>query len=175
MRALGGRVDILINNAGGSRPIQGEETDAMWSEAYNLNFVSARKLTAMIVPAMKDAGLGRIVNHDRRDDRPEAQRGRSRQSRARHLVAHAGLRARAVRHHGQHHRAGPHQLGADPDASLHPTEQSRIDYIRQNIPAGYFGEPEDIGNLVAFLVSPLARYISGAAIPVDGGAVRMAL
>ena len=57
---------------------------------------------------------------------------------------------------------------------LHPTEQSRADYIRQNIPAGYFGEPEDVGRLAAFLASPLARYISGAAIPVDGGAVRMA-
>jgi len=58
---------------------------------------------------------------------------------------------------------------------LHPTEQSRADFIRQNIPAGYFGEPHDIGHLTAFLASPLARYINGAAIPVDGGAVRRAL
>jgi 3-oxoacyl-[acyl-carrier protein] reductase len=58
---------------------------------------------------------------------------------------------------------------------LHPTEQSRADYINQNIPAGYFGEPYDIGHLVAFLASPLARYINGAAIPVDGGAARRAL
>ena len=55
---------------------------------------------------------------------------------------------------------------------LHPTEQSKADFIQQNIPAGYFGEPHDIGHLVAFLASPLARYINGAAIPVDGGAVR---
>jgi len=54
-------------------------------------------------------------------------------------------------------------------------EQSRADFIRQNIPAGYFGEPHDIGHLTAFLASPLARYINGAAIPVDGGAVRRAL
>jgi 3-oxoacyl-[acyl-carrier protein] reductase len=58
---------------------------------------------------------------------------------------------------------------------LHPTEQSRADYIKQNIPAGYFGEPYDIGQLAAFLSSPLARDINGAAIPVDGGAVRRAL
>jgi 3-oxoacyl-[acyl-carrier protein] reductase len=58
---------------------------------------------------------------------------------------------------------------------LHATEQSRDNYIKQNIPAGYFGEPYDIGYLVAFLASPLARYINGAAIPVDGGGVRRAL
>jgi 3-oxoacyl-[acyl-carrier protein] reductase len=58
---------------------------------------------------------------------------------------------------------------------LRPTEQSRADYIKQNIPVGYFGEPYDIGHLAAFLASPLARYINGAAIPVDGGAVRRAL
>ncbi|HEX4893890.1 MAG TPA: SDR family oxidoreductase, partial [Hyphomicrobiaceae bacterium] len=57
---------------------------------------------------------------------------------------------------------------------LHPTEASRADYIRQNIPAGRFGDPADMGNLVAFLVSPLASYINGAHIPVDGGAVRIA-
>jgi NAD(P)-dependent dehydrogenase (short-subunit alcohol dehydrogenase family) len=37
---------------------------------------------------------------------------------------------------------------------LHSTEQSRADYIKQNIPAGYFGEPYDIGHLVAFLAYP---------------------
>jgi NAD(P)-dependent dehydrogenase (short-subunit alcohol dehydrogenase family) len=37
---------------------------------------------------------------------------------------------------------------------LHPTEQSRADFIKQNIPAGYFGEPYDIGYLAAFLSSP---------------------
>ena len=57
---------------------------------------------------------------------------------------------------------------------LHPTEQSRTDFIKQNIPAGYFGEPHDIGHLVVFLASPLARYINGAAIPVDGARCRLA-
>ena len=174
LRALGGRVDILINNAGGSRPIQGEETDAMWSEAYNLNFVSARKLTAMIVPAMKDAGWGRIVNLT------GALTGQKLNA------AGPAKAALATWSRTLAFELGPFGITVNTIApgrinsvqiltKLHPTEQSRTDYIRQNIPAGYFGEPEDIGNLVAFLVSPLARYISGAAIPVDGGAVRMAL
>jgi 3-oxoacyl-[acyl-carrier protein] reductase len=52
---------------------------------------------------------------------------------------------------------------------LHPTPASRDDFIARHIPIGYFGEPEDVGHLVAFLASPLARYITGAVIPVDGG------
>src|SRR6478735_4244884 len=66
----------------------------------------------------------------------------------------------------------PGRINSAQIQKLHPTEQSKADFIKQNIPAGYFGEPYDIGHLVAFLASPLARYINGAAIPVDGGAVR---
>jgi len=58
---------------------------------------------------------------------------------------------------------------------LHPTEASRQAFIRDNIPAGRFGEPEEFAGIVAFLASPLAGYISGANIPVDGGAVRIAV
>ena len=39
----------------------------------------------------------------------------------------------------------------------------------EDIPVGEYGQPADIANLVCFLVSPLARYITGAVIPVDGG------
>ena len=58
---------------------------------------------------------------------------------------------------------------------LHPTEASRAEYIRQNIPAGRFGEPVELGHLAAFIASPLAAFINGAHIPVDGGGVRLAI
>lgn len=174
LQALGGRVDILINNAGGSRPIQDDATDEMWSEAYNLNFVSARKLTGLVMPAMKAARWGRIMNvtgamvGQKLNAAGPAKAALATWSRTLAFELGAfGITVNAI---------APGRINSVQILTrLHPTEQSRTDYIRQNIPAGYFGEPEDIGNLVAFLASPLARYISGAAIPVDGGAVRMAL
>ena len=57
---------------------------------------------------------------------------------------------------------------------LHPTEENRRAFIDANIPVGYFGEPEDMAYLVAFLASPLARYITGEVIHVDGGMHRFA-
>lgn len=174
LQGLDGRVDILINNAGGSRPLQGEDSDEFWAEAYNLNFVSARRLTSLIVPAMKAARFGRIMNvtgamvGQKLNAAGPAKAALATWSRT--LAFELGSFGITV------NTIAPGRINSVQILTrLHPTEQSRADYIRQNIPAGYFGDPEDIGNLVAFLASPLARYISGAAIPVDGGAVRMAL
>ncbi len=173
LKALGSRVDILINNAGGSRPMQ-EDDDEVWLESFNLNFTGARRLTMRLVPAMKEARWGRIINLT------GALTG------AKLNAAGPAKAALATWSRTLAFELGPYGITVNTIApgrinsvqiltKLHPTEQSRADYIRQNIPAGYFGEPEDIGRLAAFLASPLARYISGAAIPVDGGAVRMAL
>src|SRR5262245_57315955 len=60
--ALGGRIDILVNNAGGARPITGEVDDAFWEESLILNFMAARRLTDLVIPAMKAERWGRIIN-----------------------------------------------------------------------------------------------------------------
>lgn len=57
-----GRVDILINSAGGSRPIPFEASREVWEEAMTLNFGRLRELTHAIVPGMKARGFGHIVN-----------------------------------------------------------------------------------------------------------------
>jgi 3-oxoacyl-[acyl-carrier protein] reductase len=171
--AFGGRVDFLINNAGGSRPLTGAETEEFWQEALDLNFQSARRLTARLEPGMREARSGRIINVT------GAIFGRAiNGAGAAKAALLAWSRAKAF-------ELAPYGITVNCIApgrinsvqileKLHPTEASRADYIRQNIPAGRFGDPADMGNLAAFLVSPLAAYINGAHIPVDGGAVRIA-
>ncbi|MEO0360419.1 MAG: SDR family oxidoreductase, partial [Pseudomonadota bacterium] len=56
---------------------------------------------------------------------------------------------------------------------LHPTEESRRAFIDRFIPAGRFGEPEELAVVAVFLASPLAGYVNGAAIPVDGAMTRI--
>ncbi len=53
-------------------------------------------------------------------------------------------------------------------ARLSPTEEAR-DAVRKSVPLGRFGQKDEIANMVMFLASPLAAYVSGAIIPVDGG------
>jgi 3-oxoacyl-[acyl-carrier protein] reductase len=165
-----GRVDILVNNAGGARPVTGEADDAFWDEALTLNFLAARRLTDFIVPGMKAQNWGRIVNISGALVAPKlngaAPAKAALVSWSRTLSSELGAHGITV------NTIAPGRINSAQIQKLHPTEQSRAEFIKQNIPAGYFGEPCDIGHLVAFIASPLARYINGAAIPVDGGAVR---
>ena len=171
--ALGGRVDILVNNAGGARPITGEVDESYWEESFTLNFMAARRLAERVIPAMKAARWGRIINISGALVAPKlnaaAPAKAALASWSRTLSIELGGFGITV------NTIAPGRIDTAQIRKLHPTEQSRADFIKQNIPAGYFGEPCDIGHLVAFLASPLARYINGAAIPVDGGAVRRAL
>lgn len=171
--ALGGRIDILVNNAGGARPIAGEVDDAYWEESFNLNFMAARRLTELVIPTMKMQGWGRIISLSGALIAPKlnaaAPAKAALASWSRTLASELGGYGITV------NTIAPGRINTAQILKLHPTEQSRADYIKQNIPAGYFGEPHDIGCLVAFLASPLARYINGAAIPVDGGAARRSL
>jgi 3-oxoacyl-[acyl-carrier protein] reductase len=170
---LGGGIDILVNNAGGARPIAGEASDAFWEESFNLNFTAARRLTELVIPAMKEARWGRVLSISGALIAPKlnaaAPAKAALASWSRTLASEVGAFGITV------NTIAPGRINTAQIQKLHPTEQSRADYIKQNIPAGYFGEPYDIGHLVAFLASPLARYINGAAIPVDGGAVRRSL
>lgn len=163
-----GHVDILVNNAGGSRPLPLDAPDSAWDEAFMLNFTSARRLTEALLPGMRTRKFGRIVSITGSME-PRGPNAASAAKAALHLWA-KGLACAVAAEGITVNSIPPGRINSEQILNkLHPTQAARDAFIAQNIPIGYFGEPEDIGHLVAFLASPLARYITGAVIPVDGG------
>ncbi|WP_433724511.1 SDR family NAD(P)-dependent oxidoreductase [Nocardia sp. CA-129566] len=166
--ALGERVDILVNNAGGSRPTPLDAGDEFWDEALGLNFTAARRLTGALLPAMQDAGWGRVINVSGSME-PRSLNAASAAKAALHVwskglscdVAGDGITVNCI---------APGRITSEQTMNrLHPDPAARDEFIRRNIPVGRFGEPDEIGHAVAFLASPLADYITGAVLPVDGG------
>lgn len=172
LEAADGRIDILINNAGASAPMKDAWDEAQWSKAHQLNFAAARQLSASIVPGMKERQWGRIINVTGAmvglSMNAAAPAKAALQSWSRTLsveLAPFGITVNTI---------APGRINTDQIRNnLHPTDESRQAFIDRYIPAGYFGEPEDLAILMVFLASPLARYISGAAIPVDGAMQRI--
>lgn len=163
-----GPIDILVNCAGGSRPLNVDAADAAWDEAFALNFTAARRLTEALLPDMRARHWGRIINISGSME-PRSLNAASAAKAALHLWA-KGLSRDVAVDGVTVNTIPPGRINSEQILEkLHPTEASRRTFIAENIPIGYFGEPEDIGHLVAFLASPLARYITGAVIPVDGG------
>ena len=165
-RSALGAVQILVNNAGGSRPFTWDVEERAWEEAMTLNFTRHRQTTTRLLPDMIDGGWGRVVNITGKSE-PEGVNGA--------FAAKAALHSWAK---GLSREVGPRGVTVN---SIPPgrimSEQIERNYSPEyrawqsehEIPMGRYGEPEDIAHLVCFLCSPLADYITGTVIPVDGG------
>jgi 3-oxoacyl-[acyl-carrier protein] reductase len=161
-----GAVDILVNNAGGSRPFALDATEAQWHEAIALNFTRPRQLTLALVPQMIERGWGRIVNITGKSE-PEGINGAFCAKAAMHSFA-KGL-SREVGRHGITVNSIPPGRIMSEQILRNYTPEYRKWQAEHEIPVGDYGQPEDIAHLVCFLASPLARYVTGTVIPVDGG------
>jgi len=161
-----GAVDILVNNAGGSRKFQLHTEEAQWQEAMTLNFTRQRQLADRVVDQMIARKWGRIVNLTGKSE-PEGINGAFCAKAAMHSWA-KGL-SREVGKHGITVNCIPPGRIISEQILRNYTPEYRQWQSEHEIPVGEYGQPEDIANLVCFLASPRARYITGAVIPVDGG------
>jgi 3-oxoacyl-[acyl-carrier protein] reductase len=164
-----GQLDILINNAGGSRPMADLGTEGEWDEAMALNFTAGRRLAHAFIPGMQARKFGRIINITGNDE-PTAMNAAVPPNGAMHIWAKA--LSRQVGAYGVTVNCiPPGRIHSEQiDDRLMPTKAVQDAWVKANCPAGYIGEPEDLSVLVAFLSSPKARYITGQVIHVDGGA-----
>ena len=161
-----GSVDILVNNAGGSRRFELDASEAQWDEALTLNFTRQRQLTHQLLQQMMDRNWGRIINITGKSE-PEGINGAFCAKAAMHSWA-KGL-SREVGKRGITVNSIPPGRIMSEQILRNYTPEYRQWQSEHEIPVGSYGEPEDIAQLVCFLASPLARYITGTVIPVDGG------
>jgi 3-oxoacyl-[acyl-carrier protein] reductase len=171
-----GAIEVLITNTGGP-PFGGaldHELDD-WENAYRSLVLAPRVLTGAVVPGMRGRGWGRIVNVGSSSTREPI--GGLNLSNAHRMAAVGFLKtlSREVAADGitvntvATGRFATERL-ADASGSLEGAEEG----ARQEVPAARLGRPEEYGDLVAFLCSERAAYITGTVIPIDGGLLRSA-
>jgi 3-oxoacyl-[acyl-carrier protein] reductase len=178
-----GRIDVLVNNAGkGSPKPLLDLTDADWQASFDLNFMSAVRLSLACVPLMRQQGGGRIINISSRVGRqPDPYFGPYAAAKAA-LINFTKTLANAFSKDGILVNCVVPGL-VRTDAVMEAAAKSAaatgktVDEVfaetlrRRPIPAGRLGEPEDIAAMVAFLASGRAGWITGSTITVDGGIV----
>jgi 3-oxoacyl-[acyl-carrier protein] reductase len=169
-----GPVEILVTNAGGPPP--GGALDNPldeWEAVYRSLVLGPRVLIQAVVPGMRERGWGRIVNvgsSSTREPIPGLALSNS------HRMATVGLfktLSREVAAEGiTVNTVATGQIRTDRLTELLGSEQQVEERARSEVPAGRLGTPEEYGDLVAFLCSERAAYLTGAVIPLDGGLLR---
>jgi len=174
-----GRVDVLVNNVGGTDIRRLEDlTDADWQASFELNLMSAIRTTQAALPGMRARGAGTIVNvSSTAAKRPSTSMPDYSVMKAAmlsfsrlvaDLYAKDGIRCNAV-------TPGPTAsrtwLGEGGLADQQGNRDEVLAKVGAGRPLGRLAQPEEIAAVIAFLCSPRASYVTGAAWSADGGTV----
>jgi 3-oxoacyl-[acyl-carrier protein] reductase len=169
-----GQIEILVLNTGG--PPYGAALDNSieeWEAAFRSLVLAPRVLAEGVLPGMRELGWGRIVNVSSTSIREPIPALTL--SNANRMAALGLLKTLADEVAGEGVTVNTVATGmfaterlADPQGSLEGAEE----LARQRVPAKRLGRPEEYGDLIAFLCSERAAYLTGAVIPLDGGLLR---
>jgi NAD(P)-dependent dehydrogenase (short-subunit alcohol dehydrogenase family) len=176
--ALGGGIDVLVNNAGGARPGRFESlTDTDWQEDFEVKALSQIRCTRAALPWLRQSTAPRVININAVYARyPDPAFLASSVNRASCLslakalsieLGHEGILVNSVnigfvttpQWENIHRRRAPDT----------PAEEFYAGLAAQEVPLGRFGRPDEVAGIVAFLAGDRASYITGASVDVAGG------
>ena len=166
-----GRIDILVNNAGiGIRKAPQDYTIDEWRKVVDVNLTGSFLCAREVYPHMVEAGAGKIINIGSMTSifgsdwvaAYSASKGGVVQLTKSLAIAWAkdNIQVNAIL---------PGWIHTDLTAPIKSDFPDRYEFIRARIPRGRWGEPEEMAGTAVFLASAASDYVTGVAIPVDGG------
>jgi NAD(P)-dependent dehydrogenase (short-subunit alcohol dehydrogenase family) len=174
--AFGG-LDILVNNAGTSSRGPFESVpESQWREDFDLKLFAAVRLSRLALPELrKSSGGGRIINVTTIGGKhPAAQSMPSSITRAAGLALTKALSKEFAPDNVLVNtvciglvRAGQHERSA---AKRGLTPDQLYEEMKREIPLGRVGDPSEVANVIAFLASAAASFVTGSSVNLDGGA-----
>lgn len=176
------RIDILVNNSGG--PPQGtffDFSDQDWKDSFDLILLYVIRMCHLVIPYMKAQKWGRIINLTSITVKEPAENLiLSNVFRVGVVSLAKTLSRELIEHNTTINNVCPGAFKTDRAVELMLNESKRtnkpIEEIERisvsNLPLKRFQTPEELGNLVAFLASDLAKGITGTTIQIDGGIIR---
>lgn len=179
-----GTVHVLVNNAGGPPPGRADAvTDADWQKAFELTLMSAVRATRAVLPHMRKQRWGRVVNvssYSVKQPIPDILLSNSLR------LAVAGwaktMATEVARDNVLINTVGPGWTRTDRVTQMLSSRgaaagRSAADVeaaIVATVPMGRLGEPAEIADVITFLASERASFVTGTFLPVDGGIVQAA-
>jgi 3-oxoacyl-[acyl-carrier protein] reductase len=167
-----GGLDILVNNVGLGRGAGLLDTpDAVWQEAFDQTLYPAIRASRAAVPHMRTRGGGVILLITSIWGRESGGRMTYNAVKAAEISLGKSLARELARDNIRVNSVAPGSI-LFPGGSWHARQQADpdgiADFVTRELPFGRFGTAEEVGQVVAFLASPRASWVSGACVPVDG-------
>jgi 3-oxoacyl-[acyl-carrier protein] reductase len=168
-----GRVDILVNNvgkAGGTDIVT--TSDAEWQSALDQTLFPAIRMSRLVVPHMRTAGGGAIVMITSIWGREAGGRMTYNAVKAAEISLAKAMALQLARDNIRVNSVAPGSIGFEGGTWWTRQQEDpagMADFVKREIPMGRFGRAEEVGDVVTFLASSRANWITGACVPVDGG------
>ena len=171
---LGGPVEILVTNTGGP-PAGGalERSTEEWEDAYRELVLAPRALIEAALPTMRRSGWGRIVNVGSSSTIEAIPHLALSNAHRMAAVGYFKTLAREVAGDGVTvNTVATGKIATDRLVDMSGSLEAAEEMAKRDVPARRLGTPAEYGDLVAFLCSEQAAYVTGTTIPIDGGLLR---